>query len=68
MYDDEGMTAEESARLDLSYLGDLSQLLMDARSGHFDEVYIALPMTAAREIRDTIEGLAASGDECSPTN
>jgi putative colanic acid biosynthesis UDP-glucose lipid carrier transferase len=58
VYDDEGLPGEESAGLDLTYLGDLDQLIADARSGHFDEVYIALPMTAGQAIRDTIEGLA----------
>jgi len=57
-YDNEGMSAADAATTGLRYLGDLEQLLVDARSGHFDEIYIALPMTAAEDIRTTIDGLA----------
>ncbi|MEM0954644.1 MAG: undecaprenyl-phosphate glucose phosphotransferase [Pseudomonadota bacterium] len=58
VYDNEGLPADVSAKTSLTYLGDLDQLLRDARSGHFDEIYIALPMTAAEEIHDTVDGLA----------
>ncbi len=58
MYGNEGIPVELAAEKNLVYLGDLDQLIADSRSGHFDEVYIALPMTAVEEIRDTIDGLA----------
>lgn len=58
VYDDDGMSLTDAAATDLTYLGDLDQLLNDARNKHFDEIYIALPMTASVEIRNTIEGLA----------
>lgn len=60
VYDNEGLGVGDASNLSVSYLGDLPQLLLDAKSGHYDEVYIALPMTAAQEIRDTIDGLADS--------
>ncbi len=59
VYDNEGLSAQTSSDLDLSYLGDLEQLLRDARKGLYDEIYIALPMTAAADIRDVIDGLSS---------
>lgn len=38
--------------------GDLDKLLVDARRGDFDEIYIALPMHAEGRIRELLSGLA----------
>lgn len=54
-YDDEGIPVADE---ELVYLGSLQQLILDARRGDFDEIYIALRMTAVEEIRSTINGLA----------
>jgi putative colanic acid biosynthesis UDP-glucose lipid carrier transferase len=56
VYDDsrEGQGSGDS----LEILGDLDQLINDVRDGLYDEVFIALPMTAAEEIKHTVEGLS----------
>jgi len=58
-YDDTmPMDEAPSADPDVRVKGSLEQLIADARSSCFDEVYIALPMHAEARIRQVLSGLA----------
>jgi len=56
--DDMSLDAAPSADPQVRVVGNLEQLIDDARSGQFDEVYIALPMHAEARIRALLAGLA----------
>lgn len=49
--------ATENA-LDIAVLGDLEQLVEDARQGRIDKVYITLPLTAQPHLHDLVKGLS----------
>jgi len=58
-YDDEVSIGDApSAEAGVRVCGNLEQLIDDARSAQFDEIYIALPIHAEARIREVLAGLA----------
>jgi len=62
-YDDKiarGPIYKSATGLDVPVIGGLEQLARDAKSGHFDNIYIALPMRAEKKMKTLIHDLGNS--------
>ena len=62
-YDDKiarGPVYKSATGLDIPVIGGLEQLVKDAKQGHFDNIYIALPMRAEKKMKTLIHDLGNS--------
>ena len=62
-YDDKEATGpiyKNAGGLDIPVIGGLDQLVLDAKGGTFDNIYVALPMRAEKQMKNLIHSLADS--------